>query len=471
MNVAALPVEAQDYIYTLESKITHLTEDLSQVQERWRGKYDQLVDEYRLLLYKRFGRSSERIDVTQKLLFDEGEQTAPDEERTEDDTATVTGYTRKKRGRKPLDEKLPREIIVHDIPDEEKRCACGNELTKIGEEVSERLQVIPEQVYVEKHIRPKYACKNCEGSGDEEKPAVRVAPAVPSIIPKSIVTPGLLAFLLVNKYVDHLPFYRQEKRFERIGIQISRQDMSFWQRKVYEALEPLFDLLQEAIKCGAVIQMDETTVQVMNEPERRDTQKSYMWLARGGPPDKPVVLYAYRETRGAKNIYDILAGFSGYLQTDGYAGYETALKGREDIVHVGCFAHARRKFFEASKGSKKAGSAEEGIKRIKKIYLIERELRAQKLKDEEFLAERKKQVQPLLDDFKSWLKKKVNQVPPQTLIGKAVHYTLGQWDKLIRYLDSEHLTPDNNAALCSRFHYPQDSGKSFVERTNLGFAG
>jgi transposase len=260
------------------------------------------------------------------------------------------------------------------------------------------------------------------------------------------VTPGLLAFLFVNKYVDHLPFYRQEKRFERIGIQISRQDMSFWQRKVFEALEPLFELLKKHIKSGPVLQMDETPVQVMKEPDRPDTRKSYMWLARGGPPDQPVVLYTYRETRGANHIEDLVAGFSGYLQTDGYEAYETVLKGRKGIVHVGCFAHARRKFVEASKGSKKAGSAQECLKRIGKIYAIERELRARELSADDFLAERNQQVEPVLGDLKAWLEKKAGQVPPQTLIGKAVHYTLGQWEKLIRYLDHPELTPDNNAA-------------------------
>jgi transposase len=192
--------------------------------------------------------------------------------------------------------------------------------------------------------------------------------------------------------------------------------------------------------------MDETPVQVMNEPERRDTHKSYMWLARGGPPEEPVVLYEYRETKGAKHIHEMLEGFTGYLQTDGYEAYQAATKGNDDIVHVGCFAHARRKFVDASKGLKKAGSAQEGMKWIGKIYLIERDLRGEYLTNDEFLVQRKQQVQPVLDGFKKWVQKKADQVPPQTLIGKAVHYTLRQWDKLVRYPDHALLTPDNNAA-------------------------
>ena len=142
------------------------------------------------------------------------------EEETE--VREIASHTRRKTGRKKNKRNPSREEIIIDIPEEEKKCGCGASLVRIGEEVSERVKVIPEQMWVERTIRPKYACKTCEGSGDEEKPAVRIASAAPSIIPKSIVTPELLAFLFVNKYVDHLPFYRQEKRFERIGINISR---------------------------------------------------------------------------------------------------------------------------------------------------------------------------------------------------------------------------------------------------------
>jgi len=229
-----------------------------------------------------------------------------------------------------------------------------------GLSISERRKHIPEQIYVERHIRLKYACKNCEGFGDEEKPVFRIAPAPPSILPGSIVTSGLLAFILVNKFCDHLPFYRQEKRFERIGAHISRQDMSNWTNKVYDFLQFLMEVFKEKIKEGSVIQMDETTVQVLGEENRPDTSKSYMWLARGGPPESPLVIYEYHETRSSQHAKACLEGYSGYLQTDGYQAYETAIDGNEDIVHVGCLAHARRKFVEAAKASKKAGSPDCG---------------------------------------------------------------------------------------------------------------
>jgi transposase len=233
-EIQASPQNAQDYIHSLEMKIESLTEEL------------------RLALLRKFGRSSEKIDPSQKELF---EETAPAEVEQEAQERTIPAHTRKKTGRKPLDPNLPREVIVHDISEEEKICGCGHHLVKIDEVVSERLQVIPEQLYVERHIRPKYACRHCEGSGDEDKPVFRIAPAPPSILPGSILTTGLLAFILMNKFCDHLPFYRQEKRFERLGIRISRQDMSNWMNKVYQTLQFLEDLFKKKIKEGPVIHM------------------------------------------------------------------------------------------------------------------------------------------------------------------------------------------------------------------------
>jgi len=424
-DIEASPQDAQDYIQSLEMKIESLTEEL------------------RLAILRKFGRSSEKIDPSQKELF---EEMAPDEAEQEEQQISIPSHTRKKSGRKPLDPNLPREIIVHDIPEEEKICGCGHTLAKIDEVVSERLQVIPEQLYVEKHIRPKYACRHCEGSGDEDKPVFRIAPAPPSILPGSIVTSGLLAFILVNKFCDHLPFYRQEKRFERIGIRISRQDMSNWMNKVYLTLQFLEELFKKKIKEGPVIQMDETTVQVLNEPERPDTCKSQMWLARGGPPDAPLVIYEYQETKSSQHAKAFLEGYSGYLQSDGYAGYDAALKDNDNIIHVGCLAHARRKFVEAARASKKAGSAQIAVKKIRNIYRVEKELREKDLDEKEFLNRRKNQVEPLLKDLKEWLDDKALKVRPSCLTGEAISYTLGQWEKIVRYMESPYLTPDNNAA-------------------------
>jgi transposase len=171
-----------------------------------------------------------------------------------------------------------------------------------------------------------------------------------------------------------------------------------------------------------------------------------MWLARGGPPDAPLVYYHYHPTRDAGYIKDFLSGYSGYLQTDGYTAYASALKENVQITHVGCMAHLRRKFHEAAKGSKKAGGPHLALTKIQKIYRIERELRSQDLELMGFLEARREKVTPLLEDFKSWLDKKSSQVRPSSAFGKAIAYASSEWDKVIRYLDSPYLTPDNNAA-------------------------
>ena len=431
---------------TLNPGVRNYISDLEKEANEYKIKYLELKERYDLLVYKKYARSAEELSNSgqQPLFAEEAEQTIQAEPETE--TQKIKSYTRKKPGRKPIDPNIPRVEEIIDIPESEKICACGAQMSKIGEETSEKVEIIPQSIFVVKTIRPKYACRCCEGTEDEEKPTVRIAPPPPVIIPRSIASASLLSYVMIQKYQDHLPFYRQEIQFQRIGIEISRQDMSNWQQQVYEKLLPLFNLMKKTVKSGPVIQMDETTVQVMGEEGRKDTQKSYMWLARGGPPEKTVVLYEYRKTRNAYHARDFLEGYKGYLQTDGYEGYDAAVRESPGIIHVGCFAHARRKFFEASKSTKTPQSAEEGIKHIRKLYELETALRKENLSETAFVCERKKQVEPILAAFRTWLNKRANEVLPSALLGKAVLYTLKQWDKLVAYLECPYLTPDNNAS-------------------------
>jgi len=427
---------------TLNPEVINYIRELETIKH----KYYELKERYDILIYKRFCRSAEELlsdDKQQSLFTEETEQT--DTEKEEIEKQEVKSYTRKKPGRKPLDPNLRRVEKIIDIPEDEKICACGEIMTRIGEETSEKLEIIPQSIYITKTIRPKYACRCCEGTEDEEQHVVKIAPVPLCIIPRGIASASLLSYIMIQKYQDHLPYYRQEVQFQRIGIEISRQDMSNWQRQVYEKLLPLFSLMKETVKSGPIIRMDETTVQVMREEGRSDTQKSYMWLARGGPPLTPVVLYEYHPTRSAYHARDFLEGYRGFLQTDGYEGYDAAVRELSGITHVGCFAHARRKFFEASKATKKPQSAEEGIKYIRKLYEIENNLREKKLNENDFFTERKKLAEPILSDFRTWLNKRANEMLPSGLLGKAIAYTLKQWDKLVMYLESPYLTPDNNA--------------------------
>jgi transposase len=436
-DVAVLPADVEG----LQSLVRQLQHDNTVL----RSRAEVLEDELRLLRHKLFGRRSEQLtaeDLRQASLFDEAEWISEQEEQKHPETTIeVSAHRRRKRGRKPLPVDLPREEVLHDIPEEEKICSCGEPLVRIGEETSEKLEIIPQQIKVIRHIRPKYACKACEGT--ESGQAVKIAPVPPQIIPKSIATPGLLAYVLVSKFCDAIPFYRQEKLFSRIGIELSRVDFSNWAIQAARQCDPLIMIFLDEIRAGPVVQMDETRVQVMKELNRANTTKSFMWVIRGGPPENPVVVYRYHPTRGAKIPLQYLSEYEGFLHTDGYEGYEKAgsLPG---IVHAGCWAHARRRFDEAAKASKKTGSAEEALSRIAKIYRIEQQLRAHQLHPDLFVQNRKEQVLPILTDFKKWLDKKALQVPPSTLLGKAVKYALGEWHKLLKYLDSPYLTPDTN---------------------------
>ena len=444
VQLGKLTPEVIKYINELKAENQRL-KDL----EIFKYKYLELKERYDAIMYKKYVRSAEEILARdrQQPLFTEEEESLPE---TENEEQEIKSYKRKKGGRKPLDPHLRRVEKVIDIPEEEKACACGAQMTRIGEETSEKLEIIPQSIFVTKTIRPKYACRHCEGTENEDEPAVKIAPLVASIIPRSIASASLLSYIMIHKYQDHLPFYRQELQFRRIGIEISRQDMSNWQQQVYENLSPLFRLLEEIIKTGPVMRMDETVVQVMGEEGRTDIQKSCMWLARGGPPGETVVLYRYRPSHASYNAKEFLEGFKGYLQTDGNEAYDSAVRGLSGIKHVGCFAHARRKFFDAAKATKTPQSAEEGLKYIRKLYEIENDLRDKvknkKKSDSDFLFERKEQAAPVLASFRTWLNKRANEVLPSAQLGKAVSYTLKQWDKLVAYLESSYLTPDNNAS-------------------------
>jgi len=449
--------EVLQYIKSLETDNKNLKKDNISLE----NKVEDLKNKLDLAIMQRFGKSSEKVSPLQPELFDE---LVVEELEVILEEISIPEHTKRKPGRKPISDKIPRKEILHDIPEEDKKCACGCEMSVIDEVVTERLQVIPEKVYVEKHIRPKYACRNCEGSGEEDKPTFRIAPAEASLIPGSIMTPGLLAYILVNKFCDYLPFYRQEERFKRFGAPISRQNMSSWTIKTYQKLKHLSNVMRQRLKEGPYLQMDETVIQVHGETGKPDSSNSYIWVSRGGPPESEVVLYEYDRSRSSKYILNFVEGFSGFLQTDGYKGYDSALKNINDITHVGCLAHARRKIHDAYKADKKNKQATSVLNMIQKIYNTEDKLRKKDLSSDEFLRERIIQVTPLLDNLKKWLDKKYETLRPTSNLGKAVTYTLGQWDKIISYINCPYLTPDNNAA--------ERTVKPFVMgRKNWLFAG
>lgn len=428
--------------------------ELHQENKDLRTRHDKetgiLLEQISLLRAQLYGRKSEKIipeDGPKPLpLFDMPEPEGDDDE--DNGTIQVPAHDRKKRGRKQLPEDLPRVEVIHDIDDVEKICACGCEKSRIGEEKSEKLDIIPAKAQVIVHIRPKYACKNCEGVQDSGT-TVAIAPVHVQIIPKSFASPGLLAHIITAKFTDHLPFYRQEKQFVRMGVELSRTSMCNWAMKAATACQPLLNLLQDEVLEGNFVNIDETTLQVLKEPGRSPTSKSYMWVFRRGDPKKPILIYKYHPSRAGHVAMDFLGkDFQGYIQTDGYSGYNF-LDDLEDVIHIGCWAHARRGFTDVVKslGKKsKSGSADKALKYIKQLYKLERKAHKGKWSYSEIYRMRQEEAKPILDEFRKWLSKEIQLTPQKGLLGKAIAYTLNQWKRLAGYTKDGCLTIDNNMA-------------------------
>ena len=441
IDITALPED----VITLKEIIKGVIIEKDRTINFLESNVKKLEEQLRLLNAKLFGIKSEKLTQEQSNqldLFNEAEEieSAPE-------VITIPEHKRIKGGRRHLPADLPRIEKIYDISEEEKICACGSRLSRIGSDVSEKLDIVPAKIQVICNIRHKYACKNCEGL-ESEGGAVKIAALPPQIIPQGIATAGLIAYILTAKFVDSLPFYRQEKIFERMGVELSRATMANWAIHVATRCKPLIELLDEEIRSGPLINIDETTIQVMNEPKKDNHSKSYMWVFRGGNIKSPSLIYQYHSTRSGDILKEYLPKYSGYVQSDGYSGYNVLeINGR--IILVGCFAHCRRKFIEvinARPKGKKGGSAEIGLNYISKLYAIERKADKLSLDYNERYKLRQDEAKPVLDEFRAWLEKRSIETPPTGLLGKAISYALNQWDRLIRYIDDGRLRPDNNLA-------------------------
>jgi transposase len=450
---------------SLKEIIAEQQTEFKKIQEQ----NDYLQEMVRLLKNELFGRKSEvrkEPDVDQLQLFTQPEVPAP--KPVED--VVIEAHSRKKRGRKPLPTDLPREDVIHDIPEAEKQCACGDEMPRIGEEVCEKLDYTPAKLRVIRHIRPKYACKTCEGV-DDPGPTVKIAPPVAQLIPKSIATEGLLAHVVVSKFADGLPLYRQQKIFTRNGVNLSRATLAGWVIQASGKCLPILELLANEIRGGPLINIDESPLQVLKEPGRKNTTKSYMWVFCGGLPDRKAVVYQYHPTRSGQVPLDFIGKYRGYVQSDAFAGYEQVAR-KDGIVHLGCWTHARRNFMDVVKTRKKnrggkapvRGLADEALDFIGHLYAIEKKARGQALSCNEIYQLRQKESKPILEQFKLWLEANLPLTPPKGLLGKAIQYTLNHWEKLIVYIEDGYLKPDNNV--------PENALRPFVlGRKNWLFAG
>ena len=432
------------------------------------SRVDLLMEALRLARHKQFGASSEKSEdtLTEQLsfLFNEAEVFSAAEKEAEEDVTVVAAHKRHKKHEYTLDnipEDMPTKQVEHRLEGEDLVCPqCGDTMAEIGKEVVRTLEIIPAQMVVREDIYYTYACQTCNKE-DIETPVVK-APREKNIIPGSFATPEAIAHIMTQKFVMGSPLYRQEQEINRKGIHLSRQTMSNWILKSTEDyLTPVYEQLHEELLKRDVLHADETTLQVLHEPGKKPQSDSYMWLYRtSGDTDKPIVLYEYQPGRGAKHPKEFLAGYKGYLHTDGYAGYHDL---GEDITVVGCWAHARRKFDEAvkslPKGKAKGSSASQGLAYCNLLFEIEQGL-SDETADKRY-EQRLEQAKPVLDAMFAWANSRT--AAPKSALGKAFTYLKEQWPYLTNYLKDGRLEISNNRA--------ERSIKPFViDRKNFLFA-
>lgn len=468
------------------------TEELDREKTELSGRLDALSAraaelERQIHWFKKqiFGSKSERrasdppaVEALTGDLFGQPAEATADEIREE--TSEPSAKPRRRRGaRKPLPAELPRRDILHDVAPDEKICpCCGKEKARIGEDVTEQLEIIPAQVYVARHVRPKYACPSCK-----DGVAQASLPAQPA--PRASVGPGFLAWLILAKYADHTPLCRLERIFARHGVDLPRARMCDWLMTAAALFAPLVAAMARRVRAGPIVQADETSIRLRTGEKRGKTETSWVWVYLGDATAAPYTIYDFQRSRGRDGPRAMLAGFGGCLQSDGYTVYEhlkpeeaAAASGGEGaaapaatMTRAGCWAHGRRKFVEAEEGGD--ARASEAIRIIKDLYKVEREWKEEAAEAEieakagaerrpagatdearearrERLFERRRAMRdekskPALENLRRWMSDRLD-VLPQSPLGKAIGYAENNWPELTRYLADGRLEIDNNAS-------------------------
>jgi transposase len=430
----------------LEKDKTQLSEALAKSETHNAAlttKMTNMLEQIKLMNQRKFASKSE-ANLLQQNLFDEvgvadSSHEAPGSQKQ---TITYTRNTKNKPKRQALPEHLERVDIIIDIDEADKICdCCGEPRSEMRSEITERLIVIPAKLQVERTIRKQYVCNRnqCEN----EKILIQTLP--PHILPKSNASPSVMADILSKKYVEHIPLYRQEKAWARVDIKMPRNTMCNWIMELAAECSILYQLLMKHALTYDIIAVDETTAQVLGEPNRRNDQKSYIWAYRGGPPDAPVVYFEYQETRDAEHPIRFLKHYHGFVMSDAYTGYDwiDAEEGYR-IVHVYCISHARRPFAELVKATKTEGHAHAAIKYFQELYAIEKYARENTLTPEERFYLRLTEAKPVLDALFKYLKTTLPKAPKGSKLGKAMKYMLTREDGFYAYLTDGRLEIDNN---------------------------
>jgi len=392
------------------------------------------IDQMNRLLYgaKRERFISESDEDQLSLPFE-----VPQEESLESEQEVITYVREKKKrkehpGRLALPSHLPAEEIILEPEEDTSNMKC------IGKEVTDQLELVPAKLYIKRFIRPKYIAVTDESQG-EHKGVIAELPVFP--IEKGIAGPGLLAQIMVDKFVDHLPVYRQIDRFKREGIKLSSSTLNGWQESICNLLEPLYDTLKHRVLSQGYLQVDETPIAVLDKNKKGKTHRGYHWIYHS--PLEKTVLFDYNTGRSREGPGKLLKDFKGYLQTDGYNVYDLFAR-KKDITLVNCMAHARRGFEKALPYDKKR--AEYAMEIFQKLYAIEQKAREQDLSPQQRHTLRLDEALPVMNELGKWIVETYKTSEPKSPLGKATAYCIPRWDNLLAYLEDGSLEIDNNLA-------------------------
>jgi len=418
----------------LESKLSDAESQLASAESKVAQLQFQLDQMNRLLYGSKRERFIKDVDESQMSLpFDAEEETAP-----ENEEETIT-YVRKKQdkrvnhpGRMTLPDHLPVKEIIIEPGEDTSGMKC------IGKEVTDQLELVPARLFIKRYIRPKYI----KPEDQETLTHAGVIAGLPTFpIEKGMAGPGLLAQIMIDKFVDHLPIYRQVERFKREGVQISSSTINGWQESISNLLEPLYENLKNRVLGQGYIQADETPIQVLDKTKQGKTHRGYYWIYHS--PLEKTVFFDYQHGRSQQRPVKLLKGFKGYLQTDGYVVYNLISKSK-DITHLNCMAHARRKFEKALAYDKER--AEYAMGMFQKLYAIEARAREDELSPGQRYDLRLNEALPILNELGKWMVQTYKDVIPKSPTGQAVAYCLPRWDNLLNYLHDGSLEIDNNWA-------------------------
>jgi transposase len=427
-----------------EDAIAQIKREASEQMEAMTQRHKAEMD---AVLRRFYGPHAERFDPTQLLLFGITIDELPVDHKTVETESGQKLKTKRvnhhKHGRGQLPDHLPRVEIIHDLSDEQKKCpCCGNERTCIGSETSEQLEFVCASFQVLKHVRHKYACGSC-GKGCDQcdcKSHIEIATKTPQPVEKGLAGPGLLAYVITSKLADHLPLYRLEDIFSRQGVEISRSTMCAWMLDSGQLIKPLVERITTRVKQSKVIHTDDTRVPVQDRTMKGKCRSGRIWTYIGDD-HHPYIVYDYTPDRTRAGPQRFLADYKGYLQADAYGGYDGVYH-KGEVIEVACWAHARRKFFDAKETDGRR--AAEMLEFAGQLYAVEHE--AKGMDHDARRALRQEKSVPILAKIKAWLVLEQQLVLPRSPMAAAINYTLNQWDALCRYTQQGWLNIDNNAA-------------------------